>query len=717
MKQVVRTLKDGKIQVLDVPSPALGKGMILVQNHYSLISPGTEGSSVQVARKSLIGKAKERPQQVKQVMDVLKQQGPVQTYRAVRKRLDAYSPLGYSSAGGVIEVASDVKGFSVGDLAACGGVGYANHAEVVAVPLNLCVKLPDDSDLRKASYNTLGAVALQGVRQADLKIGEACVVIGLGLVGQLTSIILRASGVKVIGIDIDSKITSIAREHCADLAFARNEPGLERKIYDFTQSIGADAVIITAAAKSLDPINLAGRILRSKGRVVIVGDIPTGFDREPFYKKEIELRMSRSYGPGRYDPNYEEKGMDYPVGYVRWTEKRNMEAFQEFINSGKIDIDYLTTHVFDLEGAAEAYDLILNKKEPFLGILFKYNSERSELRRKIETKQRQSVGKINIAFIGAGSYAMNSLFPNIPKDKDVVLKGVMDISGTNAKTAADKYGFEFCTSDEDDIFGNDEINTVYVATRHDSHAEYVIKSLKAGKHVAVEKPLCLRESELEDIRKTYHSVSKGDNPPIVMLGFNRRFSQLTEILKDRLGKGPMAMLYRINSGHIPPDSWIQDKNIGGGRILGEVCHFVDLLSFISDSPPESVFANVMSSAENMDDTVIVNLKFRNGSVGIISYFSNGSKSLFKEYIEVYKTGLTGIMTNFKELEIFGNGKVVKKKLLSQDKGQKKMLGAFISAIKEGRRSPIEFEDIYLTTKTTFKIVESIRTKKALPITF
>jgi predicted dehydrogenase/threonine dehydrogenase-like Zn-dependent dehydrogenase len=715
MKQVIQTLKDGRIQVLDVPPPGLAKGMILVQNHYSLISPGTEGSTIRVAQKSLLGKAKERPQQVKQVIDVLKQQGPVQTYRAVRKKLDEYSPLGYSSAGEVIEVASDVKGFSVGDRVACGGVGYANHAEIVAVPQNLCVKLPPDSDLKKASFNTLGAIALQGIRQSDLKIGEACVVIGLGLVGQMTSIILRTSGIKVIGIDIDSKVVSIARKHCADLAFVRSEPGLERKIHDFTQSIGADAVIISAATESLDPINFAGRILRKRGRVVIVGDIPTGFDREPFYRKEIDVRMSCSYGPGRYDPNYEEKGMDYPIGYVRWTEKRNMEAFQELIHSGKIDIDYLMTHVFNPDDAAKAYDLVLKREEPFLGILFEYKAERKEVTRKIETQQRQSVGKINMAFIGAGSYAMSSLFPNIPKDSDVVLKGVMDISGTNAKTVADKYGFEFCTSDENDIFRNDEINTVYIATRHNSHAEYVIKSLKAGKHVAVEKPLCLREPELEDIKKTYHSVSKGNNSPLLMLGFNRRFSKLTEILKEHLGKGPMAMLYRINSGYIPPDSWIQDKDVGGGRILGEVCHFVDFLNFINESHPEYVFANVMSSSENVDDTVIVNLEFRNGSVGTIAYFSNGSQSLSKEYIEVYKTGLTGVIRNFKELEIYGNGKKVKKKLLNQDKGQKKMLREFIGAIKEGRQSPIGFEDIYSTTKTTFKIVESIRTKKAISL--
>jgi predicted dehydrogenase/threonine dehydrogenase-like Zn-dependent dehydrogenase len=715
MRQVVLTFKDGKIQVLDVPPPALEKGMILVRNHYSLLSPGTEGSTIGAAKKSLYGKAKERPQQVKQVMDVLKQQGPVQTYRAVRKKLDAYTPLGYSSAGEIIEVAADVKGFSVGDLVGCGGAGYANHAEIAAVPQNLCVKLPPDADVKKASYNTLGAVALQGVRQADLKIGETCVVIGLGLIGQLAAVILRASGAKVIGIDIDSNMVSVAQKKCCDLAFTRDEPGLEEKIDDFTSAIGADAVIITAATKSLDPINLAGRVLRNKGRVVIVGDIPTGFDREPYYKKEIEIRMSCSYGPGRYDLDYEEKGIDYPVGYVRWTEKRNMEAFQELLASGKIDIDHLTTHVYELGDAAKAYDLVLKREEPFLGILLEYPVGRSQQESKVAIKKKQPAGKVNLAFIGAGSYAMSSLFPNIPKDPDIVLKGVMDRSGTNARTAAGKYGFEFCTSNEEDIWGDSGINAVYIATRHDSHARYVLKSLKAGKYVAVEKPLCLRESELEDIRVTYDSISEGHESPFLMVGFNRRFALLTQLLKEYFREGPMAMLYRINAGFIPLDSWIQDKDIGGGRIVGEVCHFVDLLGFINGSSPEYINATAMSSPDGMDDTLNVNLKYINGSIGTISYFSNGSKSLFKEYIEVYQAGMTGVIRNFKELEIFGNGKKVKKRLMVQEKGQKNMLKALVDAIKEGKESPIGFEDIYLTTKATFKIVESIKTNKSIRI--
>lgn len=716
MIQIVLTLRNGEIQVLDVTPPILSSGMVLAKNYYSLISHGTEGSTVRLARKSLIGKAKERPQRVKQVIGILKQKGLVQTYRAVKKELDAYSPLGYSSAGKVIDVAPDVKGFAIGDFVACGGAGYANHAEIVVVPQNLCVKLPPDADLKKAAYNTIGAIALHGVRQADLNIGESCVVIGLGLIGQLTCLILKSSSIKVIGIDIDAKMVEIARKHCTDLAFKRDESALGEKIDEFTDGMGTDAVIITAATKSMDPINFAGRISRKKGRVVIVGNVPTGFDREPYYRKELELRMSCSYGPGRYDINYEEKSIDYPVGYVRWTENRNMKAFQELIQSGRINNGYMTTHIFGLENAPKAYDLILRREKPFLGILIKYNVERREMNGKIETGKRLPVGKVNVAFIGAGNYALSNLLPNIPKDKDVVLKGVMDSSGIKSRKVAEKYGFEFCTSDENDILNNNDINTVYIATRHDSHADYVIKALKAGKHVAVEKPLCLKKSDLERIKKVYNNIINCGLSPLFLVGFNRRFSPLTEVLKDRIGEGPMAMIYRINSGYIAPDSWIQDKDFGGERIIGEICHFVDFLTFVNGSLPKYVFASSMPDSSNMEDTVNVNLKFLNGSIGTISYFSNGSKSLFKEYIELYKAGITGVIKDFKELKIYGNGKIFKKKLLTQDKGQKKMIRTIIYSIKEGKSSPIKFEDIYVVTMTTFKIIESIRTKIGIRIT-
>jgi len=708
MKQVVQTLRDGKIRVLDVSDPMLVKGMILVRNSFSLISPGTEGSTVRAARKSIVGKAKERPQQVKQVIEAVKILGPMQAYRVVQKKLGAYSPLGYSSSGKIIDMSQDSVGFDVGNLVACAGAGYANHAEIVAVPKNLCVKLPGDVDMQRAAYNTLGAVALQGLRQADLKIGETCAVIGLGLIGQLTCLLLRSSGIRVIGVDIDPRMVDIARKHCADLALERQEQNLIEKVIEYGGGIGVDGIIITAGTRSLDPINLAGRIARHKGRVIVVGDVPTGFERDTYYRKELELKMSCSYGPGRYDPSYEEKGIDYPVGYVRWTEKRNMMAFQELLHSEKINVDYLTTHIFDLQDAPKAYDLILRNEEPVLGILIKYDLESAKLDKKVIIRREMSAGSVNIAFIGAGSYAQYHLLPNLPRRTGVMRKCIFDLQGTNSRKVAEQYGFESCTSDERDIFNEADINTVFVATRHDSHADYVVKCLKSGKSVSIEKPLCLDASELEKIKEAYDESQKRTPTPILMVGFNRRFSRLTRILKESIGEGPMAMLYRVNAGRIPSNSWIQDREIGGGRIIGEVCHFVDFLTFMNGSLPVSLSGVYLPNPDNLEDIVSINLRFRNGSIGTISYFSNGSRAVYKEHIEIYKSGLTAIIKDFKSLKIYGEGKRIKKKLLSQDKGQKLMIDAFIDAIKEGKPSPISFDDIYSVTLATFKIIESLR---------
>ena len=373
MQQLTQKLGSGDMVIQEIPYPQLGKGMIMVKNHYSIISAGTEGSTVQAARKSLLGKAKERPQQVKQVIDTLKKQGPIQTYRAVMKKLDAYSPLGYSCAGEVIEVGDDVTSFKVGDKVACAGVGYANHAEIVSVPVNLSVKLDEEANLKDAAYNTLGAIAMQGVRQADMRLGETCVIIGLGLLGQLAALILKASGVNVIGVDVSEGAVKLATENkVCDFAFTRNTPGLEEKINAISGGIGADAVIIAAATSSTDPINFAGSIARKKGSVVVLGAVPTGFDRDPFwYRKELELKMACSYGPGRYDLNYEEKGIDYPAPYVRWTQNRNMQAFQELIATKRIDIGYMSTHEFNFDEAPKAFDLVVSRTEPFIGIALK----------------------------------------------------------------------------------------------------------------------------------------------------------------------------------------------------------------------------------------------------------------------------------------------------------------------------------------------------------
>jgi predicted dehydrogenase len=469
---------------------------------------------------------------------------------------------------------------------------------------------------------------------------------------------------------------------------------------------------------------------RKKGTVVVVGDVGLGLERQPFYKKEIDLKISCAYGPGRYDPDYEEKGIDYPYAYVRWTENRNMKAFQQLLHSGKINIDYLTTHTFKLDDAPKAYDMIMEKSESYLGILIEY-----DISKKIDSKKvilqypshlTPHPSPVRLAFIGAGSYAMSYLLPNIPKDKDVVLKGVMTSKGTSSRTVAEKFGFDFCTSDQNDIFKSNEINTVFIVTRHDSHGKYTSEALKHGKHVYVEKPLCLTEAELEHIVETVNAGigdPKNSNLadlsarhfPRLMVGFNRRFAPLSKILKEKFGNGPMSMIYRINAGHIPSDSWIQDKDIGGGRIIGEVCHFVDFLTFINGSLPENVYATALPDSHSNEDSVNVNLSFGNGSIGTISYFSTGPKSLSKEYIEIFKTGTTAVLKDFKELEIYSEKKIFRKKLMSQDKGQKKMVETFIDSIKTGKPSPISFDEIYGVTLTTFKIIESIRLKQSVQI--
>jgi polar amino acid transport system substrate-binding protein len=726
MDQITQKLKTGSIKIQDLPIPNKQCGRILVQNYFSLISAGTEGSTVKTARKGYIGKAKERPEQVKQVLQTLKTQGPVQTYRAVMKKLDSYSPLGYSSAGQVIDVGDGVRVFSTGDLVACGGLS-ACHAEVVSVPMNLCVRLPNDTDMKQAAYNTLGAIAMQGVRQADLRLGESCAVIGLGLLGQLTCLLLKASGVKVVGIDVNEAMVELAAKHCCDMAFARDTPGISDRISIFADGIGCDAVVITAATESLDPINFAGSICRKRGTIVIVGAVPTGFDREPhFYKKELQVKMSCSYGPGRYDPVYEEKGLDYPAAYVRWTENRNMQSFQALLQKKTIDVSYLTTHTFKLEEAPQAYDMMMAKTEPFIGILIEYDQTKTHdtsARIQLLTSSERPPAPVRIGFIGAGSYAQGNLLPNIPREKSVSRKGVLTSSGSTSRSVAERFGFEFCASSEADLVGNEEINTIFIATPHDSHASFVKKAIQSGKNVFVEKPLCLNEQELIEIfelitQNAKHGTSgnqpsNSTNQPLLMVGFNRRFAPLASKLKQTFDRGPMAMTYRVNAGAIPSDSWIQDPEVGGGRIIGEVCHFVDFLTYLNGSLPETVFASAMADPLHLKDVVNVSLTYRNGSIGSIAYLANGDKSLAKERLEVFANGCSAVLDDFKCLSIYANGRKRETKLINQDKGQKVQVQSFINAVLTGSDAPIDLAEIYSTTLTTFKIVESIRTGSVL----
>ncbi len=705
MQQLTQKLGSGDMIIQELPIPQVGKGMILIKNYYSLISAGTEGSTVSTARKSLIGKAKERPQQANQVLQVLKQQGPVQTYRAVMKKLDAYSPLGYSCAGEVMEVGEGVTEFQPGDKVACAGVGYANHAEVVSVPKNLCVKLPSDANMKDAAYNTLGAISLQGVRQADLKLGEFCAVVGMGLLGQLAALMLKASGIRVIGIDIsDDSIQLAEKNNSVDLALNRNASGIENKISEFSNGLGVDSVIIAAATSSNDPINFAGAIARKKGSIVILGDVPTGFARNPhWYKKELELKMACSYGPGRYDLNYEEKGIDYPAAYVRWTEKRNMEAFQHLIHSGSINLGYLTTHEFEFEEAPEAFDLVVNKTEPFIGITLKYDIEKEHQPEELIIREAKKLSDINISFIGAGSYAQGNLLPNIPVNKHINRIGILTNNGTTSKRVSEKFQFEFCTSKEEDVL-DDRTNVLFIATPHHTHSYYVKKGLHQDKHIFVEKPLCLNIDELNEIKNLV--MQKGKS---IMVGFNRRFSPLSKMVKNKLGDGPMSMIYRVNAGVIPKDNWIQDMEMGGGRVIGEVCHFIDYLTFMNGSLPIKISAQALPDPHNLNDTLNILVQFENGSTGVVAYYANGAKSLSKEYIEIFRSGTIAIINDFKSVSIYGGRKTVKKKLINQDKGQKQMMQAMFIGFLEKGKTPISFNEIYSATKASFDVLKSIKT--------
>lgn len=699
MEQLTQNLKDGHMQLLEVPYPALNDGQVLVRNHYSLISAGTEGKTVKDARLGYIGKARARKEEVKKVIQTAKTIGLKETYRLVMNKLDAPSALGYSCAGEVIAVAEGVKEFKVGDRVACAGA-TAVHAEVVAIPVNLCVKINNELSTREAAFTTLGAIALQGVRQADLRIGESCVVIGLGLLGQITIQILRASGVKTIGIDIDPRQVQQALQNGADHAYAREDAQLEAAIQQITDGHGADAVIITAATSSTDPIDLAGSLCRKKGKVIVVGAVPTGFTRKNYYNKELELKMSCSYGPGRYDAEYEEQGIDYPYAYVRWTENRNMQAFADLMASKRIDIRPLITHTISFKDAKSAYDMILNRTEPFAGIVLEYDIQK-ELKNRVElSTARIAEAAISVGMIGAGSFGQNFLLPALKGKANLI--GVATARPNNARNVADKFGFNYCTGNADELIQDNNINTIFIATRHDSHAEYVIKALKAGKNVFTEKPLCLYPAELELIKDSYTTSNRQ-----LFVGFNRRFAPLTqELLKHINREVPSAILFRINAGIVPKEHWIHDPKTGGGRIIGEACHFIDYCAFLSGSKITEVAAHALKDSSGLNDTVSISLKMENGSVATIAYYSNGNKDVSKEYIEVFNGGVIARIDDFKELVV--NGPKGTRKIKSvQDKGHKAEVEAFANALRNGKPAPISFDELYNATSSTFKVLESI----------
>lgn len=709
MQQVTQQLKSGKMKILEVPFPAISENQIMVRNFYSVISAGTEGKTVTDARKGYIAKAKSRQKEVKQVINLIKTNGFKETYKVVMNKLEAPSPLGYSCAGEVIAIGNKIRNFKVGDYVACGGQG-AYHSEVISVYENLCVKIPESVDLKQAAFATIASIAIQGIRQADLHLGENCAIIGLGLIGQITYKILEASGIRAIGIDISEEQIEVCRKNGLEHTFNRNQSGLEEEINRLTDGSGADGVIITAGTSSLDPVEFAGVIARKKGKVVIVGAVPTGFSRNNYYKKELDLKMSSSYGPGRYDLNYEEKGVDYPIGYVRWTENRNMKSFIRLISGNKLNIKDLITHTFSLIDAPKAYDLILEKSEPFTGISIKYNTE-SELSHNVISEEAVfSPNKPNVGFIGAGSFAQGTILPNL-KDKCNLIS-IATAQGNETVYVSNKYRFGKSFENGDDVIKDKDVNTVFIVTRHNLHTEFILKALKEGKNIFVEKPLAMNLDELSKIAKLYKSLEK---KPRLMVGFNRRFSPYIKKVKEILLDDQLkAINIRINAGQLPSDHWVNDPDIGGGRIIGEACHFIDLAIFLAGNKIVSVSAETLIDPDNLNNTVVINLKFSNGSIANISYFSNGSKQLPKEYIEIFSGGSVIVIEDFNEMRIYSE-KIKKIKFKKQDKGHKEEINNFINSIKDGKPAPISFEDCYHSTYATFKVIESINTKRRINI--
>ena len=685
--------------VLEVPFPALNPGHILVRNHYSVISAGTEGKTVKDARLGYIGKARTRKRELAQVIDSVKVNGLSTTYQRVMHRLEAPSALGYSCAGEVIAIGPGVKGFTIGDRVACAG-STAVHAEVITSPVNLCVRVPHEVDLKHAAFTTLGAIAMQGVRRADLGLGSNCVVIGLGLVGLLTLQLLEAAGVQAIGVDIDTDRIVLARRLGYGKIVHREDPLLNEIIQDISRGEGTDSVIITAGTSSHDPIDLAGQLCRKKGRVVIVGSVPTGFNRGPYYKKELDLMMSCSYGPGRYDKEYEQKGLDYPISHVRWTENRNMLAFVDLLSRKKLDIESLITHTFPLESSQEAYQMILEQSKSFTGIVLEYDTTRKVSKRVALKYQYRSEDEVNIGLIGAGSFAQNVLLPALKGRATLI--GVASGRPNNARYAAEKFGFDYCTGEFEEVLEDDRINTIFITTRHDLHAPLVLQAMEKGKHVFVEKPLCLSQQDLDFIRNAYksHGVQ-------LMVGFNRRFAPQIQKLKTAFQPGiPVAINYRINAGTLPPDHWVHDAEQGGGRIIGEVCHFIDLACYFAEAAPSSLAAHALSDVSGLNDTLTINLAFSNGSTASISYFSNGNKKLEKERLEIFSGGQVAILEDFKTLALYGN-RYEKTRLRRQDKGHEEQVSRFLKALRSGDPVPISMEEIYLSMQTTFKIEDSI----------
>lgn len=703
MKQILQSLKSGVTEVAEVPAPGVTRGHLLIHSRQTLISAGTERMLVGFGKANLLEKARQQPDKVKMVLDKVRTDGLGPTFASIQNKLDQPLPLGYCNVGVVTDVGAGVTGFAVGDRVASNG----KHAEVVNVPVNLCAHVPDSVTDEEAAFTVLGAIALQGIRLVQPTLGEAVVVTGLGLIGLMTVQLLRANGCRVLGVDFDPAKLALARQFGADTVdLAAGEDPVAAALR-FSRGRGVDAVLLTAATPSSEPVHQAALMCRQRGRIVLVGVTGLELSRDDFYKKELTFQVSSSYGPGRYDPSYEEKGQDYPVGFVRWTEQRNFEAVLDMMADGRLDVKPLVSHRFPVSAAADAYDLVAGSA-PSLGILLGYPTtmeaapQRTVAVRAVETPSASR--RAAVSFIGAGNYATAVLIPAF-KAAGAELRSVASSGGVSGLHAARKFGFVETTTDTDAIFRDAGTETIVVTTRHDSHARLVLQAMEAGKSVFVEKPLCLTLDDLARIEALHATLARRGAAPRVMVGFNRRFAPHVVETKRLLAgvTGPKAFVMTVNAGAIPAEHWTQDLAVGGGRVLGEGCHFVDLLRFLAGAPITAHHLAAMESPTG--DTVSIQLGFADGSLGTIHYLANGSKAFPKERLEVFAAGRVLQLDNYRKLTGFGWPGFTSTKLWRQDKGQAACAAAYVHAVEQGAPAPIPFEQIVEVSRVSIELAQ------------
>ncbi len=688
MKQLFQSLKTGKTEIIEIPVPEVSENNILIKTKLTLISSGTERMIVDFGKANLVDKVKKQPEKVNEVFQKINSEGFLSTYDAIQNKLDKPIPLGYSNVGTVIQCGNKVKGFKVGDRVLSNGA----HAEIVSVPNNLVSKIPDEVGDSEAVFTVLASIGLQGIRLSNPTLGEVFLVNGLGLIGLLTGQLLIQNGIKVLGIDPDYERCNLARTLGIDALQLTNISDPISWCKDKTNGNDIDAVIITASTKSNQPIDLSAKVCRKRGRIILVGSTGLNLKRDLFYKKELTFQVSCAYGPGRYDQSYEEKGIDYPIGFVRWTEQRNFVAILDIFKRRKIITKNLISNTFKFEEAAQAYELLV-KNVNVLGILLKFKTEKVNLRKTLEFNTcKESFSKIEktkpkIGFIGAGNYTSRVLLP-ILKRANASVEILGALSGENSVFLAKKFGIKKVTTDIDCLIRDKIINTIIIATRHDSHAEFVKKALASDKNIFVEKPLCLSKKDLDEIKKIY----RGER--LLMVGYNRRFAPLVKKLKNKLDplKAPKCFIYTCNAGYIPNDHWTQDLKIGGGRLIGECCHFVDLLRFLSDSKINNFSISKLSRNFTHSDSFTLNISFIDGSIGTIHYFTNGYKGFPKERLEVYVNGKIFRIDNFKRLESWGEN-YFKSSYKSQSKGQFECISEFLNSIEKGENNVIPFDEI------------------------